>query len=227
MAETTAPRRPSRTPRRPPGKAADIRNIVDTDNPPTEPKPVPEDIPTATTEKKATKPRAGTLEARLAQAFATAAVPAGLAGDQYSAFIITTRSGAFAHDLAELAKINATLKRVLENALDGGVYGGVVFSGAALILPILWAYGIIPPPPIDPFAPFYPQLPPSVVPRSARKARSSAASRADSAPGARTAPDAPGGAPGPATVARNPSVGDPDGVVTVKPGMVPPGNPHA
>jgi hypothetical protein len=226
MANTSAPRRP----RRPAGKPADLRTVVDpTENPPTEPKPVLEDIPMATTEQKPpVRPRSGSLEARLAQVFASASPLPALMGDQYSAFIIASRSAKFAHDLAELAKVNPRLKKALEGMLDGGAYGGVLFSGAAMLLPILWAYGVIPPPPVDPFAPFYPQLPPGVVPRSVRKASRSAANRADSAPGANRAPNAPGGAPGPATVAKNPS-GDntPEGVVTVKPEMVPPGNPAA
>lgn len=227
MPRTAAPRRPARNP-----KPADLRAVVgeDTPTPPTEPKPVPEDIPTATQENKAApKPRAGTLEARLAQTFASVSPIPAFMGDQYSSFIVASRSAKFAHDLAELAKVNPRLKKMLENMLDGGAYGGVLFSGAAMLLPILWSYGVIPPPPMDPFAPFYPQLPPGVVPRSVRKAGSSAGTRAGATPDDRkAAPKSSGGAPGPASVASNPGgTGDPTGVVTVKPGMHPPVNPSA
>lgn len=235
-----------RTPRKPAAKRAprakrtptDIRNLVDgpDEAPATEPKPVPED-PIAQaqetlgdiglgTDKK--PPRAGSLESRLAEVFASSALLPAMTGDTYSAFIIGTRSSKFAHDLAELAKVNPRIKRILESMLDGGAYGGVFFSGAALLLPILWSYGILPAPPIDPFAAFYTQLPPGVVPRSARKTSESTprSGRPGGTPSAGGAPSARGSAPGPAATSPSPHPGDgpPPGVVTVPRGAHPPVN---
>ena len=137
-------------------------------------------------------------------------------GDQYSSYILATRSAKFSHDLAELAKVNTRLKKTLEGFLDGGAYGGVLFSGLAMILPILWAYGIFPAPPFDPFAPFYPTVPAEVVPPSAKANRRSASSRAAATPDSESVPNR-GGAP----------VDTPPGVVVVTPSMVPPINPAA
>ena len=198
----------------------------DTPTPPTMPVAEPEVTP----KPKATKPRANTLEHRLAEALASAAIIPGFAGDQYSAWILSTRSAKFAHDLAELAKVNPRLKKGLENLLDGGAYGGVMFSGAAMILPILWSHRVIPAPPLDPFAAFYEPVPPGILPRSARDGRSSKPatgsgnpSGGDPGPAAVRVP--PGGAP--ASGARTRVPDSPEGVVTVRPDAVPPVNPAA
>lgn len=221
-------------PRRKPAarKSADIRNVVgDTPNPPRNPtETLASETPPRSAAKEsaprvASKPRAGTLEARLAEALSGMVFLPAMAGDQYSAFILASRSQRFAHDLAELAKVNPRVKKTLEGLLDGGAYGGVFFSGAAMLLPILWAYGIIPPPPIDPFAPFYPPVPPEVITqlqvkqadRSTRKSTGQnrrADRKREGSPG-----NPPASAPG--------NNGGPEGVVTVKPGMVPPVNPAA
>lgn len=191
----------------------------DTPSPPTMPTPEPEPA----SKPKATKPRSGTLEHRLAEALASAAIIPAFTGDQYSAFILSTRSAKFAHDLSELAKVNATLKRGLENLLDGGAYGGVMFSGAAMLLPILWSYGVIPAPPLDPFGAFYDPVPAGVLPRSVqvRSSKRNAGS-ADSR-------KANGQSSGSAPASRVPTGGEepPEGVVTVRPSAVPPINPAA
>lgn len=221
-------------PRRKPAtrKPANLRNVVgDTPNPPRDPAETlreetpPKSAAKETASRASSKPRSGTLEARLAEAFSGMVFLPAMAGDQYSAFIIATRSARFAHDLAELAKVNPRVKKILEGLLDGGTYGGVFFSGAAMLLPILWAYGIIPPPPIDPFAPFYPNVPPEVIAQlqEKQKGRSTRKStgqnrRADRKQESESG-HSPASAPG--------SNGDPIGVVTVKPGTVPPVNPAA
>jgi hypothetical protein len=237
------PRTSKRTPPRRAAakKAADVRKVVDGEAPPTPPTPVSEDNPPVNNFEEAQeflrdatgnappKPRKGSLEARLKEVFAGTAILPAMAGDSYSAFIIATRSDKFAHDLAEIAAVNPRVKRIIEGFLDGGAYGGVFFSGAALFLPIAWAYGILPRPPVDPFAPFYPALPPGVVPRQSRKTSDSTPNRSvGDSPGQSRARRAPGSAPGPASVGHNPAGdGPPPGVVTVPPGAHPPVNPAA
>lgn len=186
----------------------------DTPNPPTMPVV---DEPTNVRPPQA-RARAGSLESRIAQSLASVSVIPTFVGDPYSSFILASRSEKFAHDLAELAKVNPGVKRFLENALDGGAWGGVIFSGAAMIIPILVRYRIIPgDPSFDPFAMFYPPVPAELVPPP----RTPRASRAASTP----SPDVP-------PVRVPPSGGGaggtgPIGVVTVQPGMVPPVNPAA
>lgn len=191
----------------------------DTPTPPT--MPVPDDAEDVNRILRAPKARAGSLEARIAQSLASFSVIPTFVGDPYSSFIIASRSEKFAHDLAELAKVNPRVKKMLENALDGGVYGGVIFSGMAMVIPILVRYGIIPgDPSFDPFAMFYPAVPPNIVP-SARAPRERTASRAASPVGdgpVTRVPPSQTGAPGATT---------PPGVVTVQPGMHPPVSPAA
>lgn len=215
MSETTAkpPRR-----RAPRAKPADIRNIVgDTPNPPTPPIPEPEDIPKARSEPK---PRAGTIEARLNDAFAGFSLVPAFAGDSYSSFIIASRSPKFCHDLAEVCKVNPRVKKYVETFLDGGAYGGVFLSGAAMLIPILSAYGILPPMPADPFAmPIfgYPPLPDGITPRSRpRKTGRSARRGSGGNPSGAGVMD---GTPAPS------APGSPPGVVTVPKGAHP--NPNA
>lgn len=203
-----------REPRKPRGNI-NIAPLEDTPTPPTEPKPEP-----MVTAPRATKPRAGSLENRLGEAFASMAILPSLTGDQYSSFILASRSQKFAHDLAELAKVNPRIKRTLEGLLDGGAYGGVMFSGAAMLFPILWSYGIIPAPPVDFFGAFYPPVPAGIVPRTARVAASRSSGKGGPHPSVSGSSPGTEGAPSPLSNA-------PDGVVTVKPGAHPPMNPAA
>lgn len=190
--------------------------LEDTPNPPTEPVPEPEIAQLAPTPKA----RAGSLESRLAQAFAGVSPLPAFMGDQYSAFILASRSAKFAHDLAELAKVNTKLKKMLEGMLDGGAYGGVIFSGAAMLLPIAWGYGILPHPGFDPFQAFYPTVPPGIMPRSATAGRSKPTGGGNSG-GARVPVEAPSATP----EGSRPET--PPGVVTVPPGAHPPVHPAA
>lgn len=215
---TAARRTAKRTPRKP--APASLSNLIGNEperetldeNPSTEPISVPE--PTSPRTKAPARPRSGSLEARLSEAFASVSLIPSFVGDQYSSFIIASRSDKFAHDLAELAKVNPRVKRTLEGLLNGGAYGGLMFSGMALLLPIMWSYGIIPAPPFDPFSAFYPSLPDGVVPRSAtrppREARKSP-QPGSAGPVERVPVTSPQEAPG-----------APMGVVTVRPNAVPP-----
>lgn len=171
--------------------------------------------------KRAPKARAGSLESRLAQTLAQVAIVPTFAGDQYSSFIIASRSAAFAHDLAELARVNKNVDKILRGMMDGGAYGGVIVTGMAMLLPILWGYGVLPAPPIDPFAPFYPTVPAGVLPRSAL--RQNVPSSATTPVGQ---PGGTGGAERVPPVQRSAQMRPehPEGVVTVRPGAHPPSN---
>src|ERR1700755_3656483 len=71
--------------------------LQDTPTPPTEPVAQPEpELREEPLLKSAAKPRAGSIEARLTEAFSSAAIIPTFAGDQYSAYIIATRSQRFA-----------------------------------------------------------------------------------------------------------------------------------
>lgn len=217
MAETA--RKPAA--RRPAKRApANVRNIIgddrvtDTPTPPTPPMPEPERQ--TATPKASSKPRSGSLESRLGEAFASIAVVPTMVGDPYSGYIVATRSAKLSHDLAELAKVNPRVKKFLEMLLDGGAVGGVMFSGAALLLPVMWSLGAIPAPPFDPFAAFYPPVPDGILPRSVIRAHGSST-------GSRAAADPSGGVatpPGGSAPVQDP----PPGVVTVKKGAHPPMN---
>lgn len=100
------------------------------------------------------KPRAGSLEARLAEFLGICSFPFAAAGDQYSAQIVALRSPALATALADLAKENAAIKRVLERVLEGSAWGAVGLAAASIILPICQHHGMIPG--SDPFAAILP-----------------------------------------------------------------------
>lgn len=93
------------------------------------------------------------LKARLEEMFAGMALVPMATGDAYSAYIISSRSGHLAEAWTDLAKQNPAVKRVLENMLQGGAWGGVVLATGAMVVPILGHYGILPP--VDPWAGVY------------------------------------------------------------------------
>lgn len=89
-------------------------------------------------------PRAGSLEARLADLLAASSIAFAVSGDVYSAQVVSLRSPALASALADLAKENAAVRRILDRLLEGSAWGSVLFALAAIIIPICQAHGIIP-----------------------------------------------------------------------------------
>lgn len=184
MPTDTAPKRPPR--KRPPSSNGDNR----------EPRP-----PTGTPQ----------LERRLDDFFSMLALPFAAAGDQHCAGIIARGAPGMAEAWSALARDNAGVRRVLEQLLSGGAWGGVIVSTLAVALPVAAHHTSLPlsipglagppPPPDEPTG--EPRTPggeppaPSVPPvRSRRPAPSPAPEPGPAVPG--------GGAPGPAAMSLPP-----------------------
>jgi hypothetical protein len=164
------------------------------------------------------------LEDRLAEFLGAASLPFAVAGDQYSAQIIATRTPQLAHALAELARENRAIDRMLQRLLEGSAWGGVAIATVAIILPIAQSYNLAPG--ADPFAFIYPPIPGAPSPGMAGWTR-------DAAPGGEPTPTAsPGASTNGGTPPATPSMpgaeakppkdvpiveGSPPGVVTVPP----------
>lgn len=107
-------------------------------------------------ESKGTKSRTRTpdLQKRLEELFSLPALMYSWNGDTYPVAIINQRAPAMAEAWYDLANQNPAVKRVLQRITEGGAWGGVILSSAAMVLPLLQYHGMIPG--ADPFAAFYP-----------------------------------------------------------------------
>jgi hypothetical protein len=94
----------------------------------------------------------GKLHRELAEFLAVPAIAFELKGDSFPAYVWTVRSQPFAYAVGDLAEKNPALKRWLVKTLEGGAYGQVVWTGVALLLPILAYYRIYPESMVNPFA---------------------------------------------------------------------------
>lgn len=106
--------------------------------------------PAAGPAAKARAIRTPVLEAKLQQFFAMPALAFGAAGDLYCAELWAARSDMLASSWYELSKQNTSVKRVLEQLVEGSAWGGVIMSTLAITLPIAKHHGIYRGP--DPFA---------------------------------------------------------------------------
>lgn len=158
------------------------------------------------------------MEARLEEFLAAATLPFAIAGDDYSAQIIALRSPALAKSLAELARENRAVARILNRIMEGSAWGGVAIASLSIILPICQHHGLIPG--NDPFAAIMP-APSSSGPRKMRWSGGQAPAPEGSSlgtpgPGSSGAPDTPPNGRGPVPDEYKPHVpGSPVGVVTV------------
>lgn len=103
-------------------------------------------------------PRSGSLEAKLGELFGSFSLIFAASGDQYCAEIVALRSPALAQSWAELARQNASVKRVLESLVEGSAWGGVIFSTLGIAIPIAKHHGLYRGP--DPFSLVLPGPPP-------------------------------------------------------------------
>jgi hypothetical protein len=94
--------------------------------------------------------RAGSLESKLGELFGSFSLVFAATGDQYCAEIVAQRSPALAAAWADLAKQNASVKRVLEGLVEGSAWGAVIFSTLGITIPIAKHHGLYNGP--DPFA---------------------------------------------------------------------------
>jgi hypothetical protein len=97
------------------------------------------------------------LEEKLTDFLGTASIPFALAGDQYCAQIIATRTPPLATALAELARENKGVDRVLRRMLEGSAWGGVALAVVSIVVPIAQHHGALPG--ADPFSMMYPPFP--------------------------------------------------------------------
>lgn len=115
--------------------------------------PPPEDVPPRTASPRPAA-RKGSMEARLEEFLAAATLPFAVAGDDYSAQIIALRSPALARSLADLARENRAVARILNRIMEGSAWGGVAIASLSIIIPICQHHNLIPG--SDPFAAIMP-----------------------------------------------------------------------
>lgn len=107
------------------------------------------------------KPRKGTLEAQLQDAFASLSLMVAMTGDQFSADIVATRSEDLARAWSNLAEKNDAVKRVLKGILEGSAWGEVTVVSLSVAIPIAYRYNLVPPQVGEPFSMMSGVVPPS------------------------------------------------------------------
>lgn len=103
------------------------------------------------------RPRSNSLEAKLGEFFGSFSLVFAATGDQYCAEIIAARAPALASSWAELAKQNASVRRVLESLMEGSAWGAVILSTLGVAVPIAKHHGLYNGP--DPFSAILPGPP--------------------------------------------------------------------
>jgi len=103
------------------------------------------------------KPSSASLEARLNEFLAAAALPFALTGDDYCATIIAQRTPRLSASLVALAKENPAVRRVLNRILEGSAWGGVAIAVVSIVIPVAQHHGMVPGD--DPFITLYPGSP--------------------------------------------------------------------
>jgi hypothetical protein len=94
------------------------------------------------------KPRTRPLEDRLREAFGLIGIGI-VAVNEYDGTVFLAGSDRLAKSLSDIAAVNDSLRRVLEAALTGGMYGSLLISVSAIALPIAANHGMIPIPAIE------------------------------------------------------------------------------
>lgn len=92
--------------------------------------------------KPGPKPAKKQLEKKLGEFIGAIGVGVFTVVDQTDGIILVSRGDQLAHAWAELAEINPSVKAVLEKLVDGGAWGGVVFSTMAVAVPIAQNHGV-------------------------------------------------------------------------------------
>lgn len=83
----------------------------------------------------------GKIEEGLTDLFSGFALAAQFQGNDVAYVILTSRGPKVASAWAELARQNASVRRVLERLMTGGAWGGVVVSTLSMALPLAQSYG--------------------------------------------------------------------------------------
>lgn len=81
------------------------------------------------------------IEEGLTDLFSGFALAAQFQGNDVAYVILTSRGPKVAAAWAELARQNASVRRVLERLMTGGAWGGVVVSTLSMALPLAESYG--------------------------------------------------------------------------------------
>lgn len=106
---------------------------------------------------------ASSLEGRLSDMFSAPALAFSLAGDQHCANIIATGAPEMARAWAKLASENASVRRILNQLLEGSAWGAVVISTLSVAVPIAAHHGMKIP---GPFGAAQRKSEPAAAPRS-------------------------------------------------------------
>ena len=81
------------------------------------------------------------IEEGLTDLFSGFALAAQFQGNDVAYVILTSRGPKVAAAWAELARQNASVRRVLERLMTGGAWGGVIVSTLSMALPLAESYG--------------------------------------------------------------------------------------
>lgn len=98
--------------------------------------------PPPATRASRTSPNAtNQLRRKIAEAFEgytrVGAAALNSAGDTFSAEVWDQLGPKWAQDLSEVAMVNAQLRRILDRAADGGVYGAFIISSICMAAPVI------------------------------------------------------------------------------------------
>jgi hypothetical protein len=91
------------------------------------------------------------IEEGLTDLFSGLALAAQVQGNDVAYVVLTSRGPKVAKAWAELARQNASVRRVLERMMTGGAWGGVILSSISLAMPLAQSYGVLPPGIPNPF----------------------------------------------------------------------------
>jgi hypothetical protein len=99
--------------------------------------------PAAPRRVRPAKPRKPPLEDRLREAFGLVGIGI-VAVNEYDGTVFLAGSDKLAKSLADVAVVNESVRRVLEAALTGGIYGALAMAVSAIALPIAANHGLVP-----------------------------------------------------------------------------------
>jgi len=89
------------------------------------------------TEKKPRTPSRTSIQKKVEGSVAGIELMVRLAGDEHCADVIEGGTERFAVSLQNLADQNPKVRKAIERMLEGGAWGEVIFSGLAMVLPIV------------------------------------------------------------------------------------------
>lgn len=114
----------------------------------TPPKDTAKEKPTGRPPGRANAASVGKIEEGLTDLFTGLALVAQAGGNDIAFVVLTSRGPKLARAWAELARQNASVRRVIERLMTGGAWGGVIMSSVSVAMPLAASYGVTLPPPL-------------------------------------------------------------------------------